>query len=65
MGRDGTYGSSMIKELNGTIYVQDEASCVVYGMPRSVVEAKMSDKTVLLNEMADAIAEWVKMMGRN
>jgi two-component system chemotaxis response regulator CheB len=65
MGRDGTYGSSMIKELNGTVYVQDEASCVVYGMPRSVLEAKMSDKTVILTEMAEAIIEWVKNMGRS
>ncbi len=64
MGRDGTYGSSMIKELGGTIYVQDEASCVVYGMPRSVVEANMSDKTVLLNEMANSITSWVKNSGQ-
>jgi two-component system chemotaxis response regulator CheB len=34
---------------------ESEASCVVYGMPRSIVEAGLSDGEVMLDRMADAL----------
>lgn len=39
MGRDGASGATTIASCGGPIYVQDEASSVVWGMPGSVVES--------------------------
>lgn len=59
MGNDGLAGSTHIKETGGRIVTEAEASCIVYGMPRAVVEASLSDRVVTLNEMASAIMEMV------
>lgn len=55
MGNDGKQGAAWIKSQGGTIFTEAESSCVVYGMPRSVVEAGLSDRTVTLDNMALAI----------
>jgi len=57
MGSDGREGSAWIKAKGGRILTEAEASCVVYGMPRSVVEAGLSDSSVAIEEMAAAILE--------
>jgi two-component system, chemotaxis family, protein-glutamate methylesterase/glutaminase len=57
MGADGRAGSSWIKAKGGRILTEAESSCVVYGMPRSVVEAGLSDACVPLERMAEAIME--------
>jgi len=57
MGSDGREGSAWIKAKGGRILTEAEESCVVYGMPRSVVEAGLSDQSVELDRMADAILE--------
>jgi two-component system chemotaxis response regulator CheB len=57
MGSDGKHGAAMIKARGGCIYTESEESCVVYGMPASVVEAGLSDKAVPLDRMAAAISE--------
>ena len=57
MGSDGRDGSAWIKARGGCILTEAEESCVVYGMPRSVVEAGLSDAIVPLNRMARAIME--------
>jgi two-component system chemotaxis response regulator CheB len=59
MGSDGREGSAWIKAKGGTILTESEETCVVYGMPRSVVEAGLSDRSVELGGMADAILERV------
>jgi two-component system chemotaxis response regulator CheB len=59
MGSDGREGAAWIKAKGGTILTEAEESCVVYGMPRSVVEAGLSDRSVELGGMADAILERV------
>ena len=43
MGTDGREGAAWIKARGGRILTEAEESCVVYGMPRSVVEAGLSD----------------------
>ena len=58
MGSDGTKGAASIKAAGGRMLAQDEASCIVYGMPRSVAESGYADKVVSLHDMA---AEIVKM----
>lgn len=57
MGDDGREGSAWIKAQGGTILTEDEKSCIIYGMPRSVVEAGLSDRAVTLEGMAQAIIE--------
>jgi two-component system chemotaxis response regulator CheB len=57
MGADGREGAAWIKAVGGSILTESEESCVVYGMPRSVVEAGLSDASVKLDRMAQAILE--------
>jgi two-component system chemotaxis response regulator CheB len=55
MGRDGADGMKAIKAAGGTTLVQDEQSCVIYGMPRVCVESGVADKIVPLDNLADAV----------
>ncbi len=55
MGDDGKQGAAWIKAQGGTILTESEKSCVIYGMPRSVVEAGLSDAAVPLESMAQEI----------
>ena len=55
MGSDGREGAAWIKASGGRVLTEAEGTCVVYGMPRSVVEAGLSDASIPLEEMADAI----------
>jgi two-component system, chemotaxis family, protein-glutamate methylesterase/glutaminase len=55
MGSDGREGAAWIKAKGGTVLTEAESSCVVYGMPRSVVEAGLSDGAVPVDGMADAV----------
>ena len=57
MGSDGRDGAAWIKARGGRILTEAEESCVVYGMPRSVVEAGLSDASVPLERIAQAILE--------
>ena len=57
MGADGTEGAAAIKANGGIIFTEAEETCIVYGMPRSVVEAKLSDKVSPLEKMVDSILE--------
>jgi two-component system chemotaxis response regulator CheB len=57
MGSDGRQGAAWIKAQGGRVLTEAEESCVVYGMPRSVVEAGLSDASVTLENMASAIVE--------
>lgn len=57
MGYDGREGAAWIKAQGGTVLTEAEESCVIYGMPRSVVEAGLSDGAIPLNQMARAITE--------
>ncbi|HEX8634257.1 MAG TPA: chemotaxis response regulator protein-glutamate methylesterase [Pyrinomonadaceae bacterium] len=59
MGSDGRAGAAWIKAQGGLVYTEDEETCVVYGMPSSVVEAGLSDRSVRLDQMAQAIREAV------
>lgn len=61
MGSDGTDGVAELKKRCQCYCItQSEASCVVYGMPRSVVEAGLSDETADISMMAGRIQEIVR-----
>ncbi len=55
MGNDGLKGMISLKKTGGRIFAQDEESCVVYGMPKAVVDAGIADKVLSLEEMAGEI----------
>ncbi len=59
MGSDGLAGSAQIQARGGHIITEAESSCVVYGMPRAVVEAGISDRVATLGELASCISEMV------
>ena len=56
MGSDGTKGILSLKEKI-PVYVisQDAASCVVYGMPKAIVDAGVADEVVPLDKVAQSI----------
>lgn len=55
MGSDGTEGMKVLKRKGGISIAQNEASCVVYGMPKSVVDAGLADEVVDIDRLAEAI----------
>ena len=59
MGNDGEKGMRAIKSSGGRTLAQDEATCVVYGMSRAVVEAGLADKVVPIEEVAGVIVNAV------
>jgi two-component system chemotaxis response regulator CheB len=59
MGSDGKQGAAWIKSQGGLVFAEAEESCIVYGMPWSVVDAGLSDKIVPLDRMAQSILEVV------
>ena len=56
MGNDGVVGGRAIHQRGGRILTESESSCVVYGMPRAVVEAGLSSAEAPIELMAALIA---------
>lgn len=61
MGSDGTIGLRLLKRQGCHIIAQDEASCVVYGMPRSAVEAGVVDEILTLEKIVPRIVDVVRL----
>jgi len=57
MGSDGTEGSRLIKAKGGKVWAQDEASCVVYGMPMSVTKAGLTDLQLPIEQFSSALVK--------
>jgi two-component system chemotaxis response regulator CheB len=57
MGKDGLAGARDVKRLGGRILVEDESTCTVYGMPRSISEAHLADVELPLDALAATIVE--------
>ena len=55
MGTDGTHGAADIVAAGGSVIAQDEATSVVWGMPRSVAQAGLCSAVLPLNEIAPRI----------
>ncbi|THB72560.1 MAG: chemotaxis response regulator protein-glutamate methylesterase [Desulfobulbaceae bacterium] len=60
MGSDGTKGLEVLKNKGAIVIAQNEATCVVYGMPKAPIEQGLADKIVPLNKIADEIVKTVK-----
>jgi len=55
MGDDGVEGAAWVKAQGGSVLTESEQTCVIYGMPRSVNEAGLSDASIPLDAMAHAL----------
>lgn len=59
MGSDGCQGARLLKEVDSAIWSQDEASCVIYGMPMAVARAGLSDRVLSLKDIGARLAREV------
>jgi two-component system chemotaxis response regulator CheB len=59
MGDDGLTGARAVKSAGGRLLAEDESTCVVWGMPRAVTAAGLTDAVMPLEAMPLAIAEAV------
>jgi len=57
MGNDGLDGIRAIKSKNGKVIAQEEQSCVVYGMPKAVVDEGLADKILAVEEIPGEIVQ--------
>ena len=55
MGSDGTLGLKLLKRHGCFVIAQDEASCVVYGMPKAAFDAGVVDEVLPLDAIAGRI----------
>ncbi len=60
MGEDGAAGLRLLKRSGSQVIAQDEASCVVFGMPKAAIESGAVDVVVPLNEIAGRITKAVR-----
>ncbi len=56
MGNDGLRGAREVRNHGGRILTEAEQTCTVYGMPRAIAEAQLSDEVLPLGQLAHAIA---------
>lgn len=55
MGADGRKACGILHGLGATIIAQNEESCVIYGMPKAVVDAGFADYVLPIEEIGDSI----------
>jgi two-component system chemotaxis response regulator CheB len=60
MGNDGTLGLRLLKRHGCYVIAQDEASCVVFGMPKAAIEAGVVDSVLPIGAIADRIVASVR-----
>lgn len=63
MGHDGVRGCELVRAVGATVIAQDEASSIVYGMPRAVATAGLVDEVVPLDRVADALVRHAQRPG--
>lgn len=60
MGSDGTKGLQVLKQKGARIIAQNEATCVVFGMPKAPIETGLADIVAPLNKIAEEIIKSVR-----
>jgi len=63
MGKDGALGMLAMKEAGAYNIAQDEASCVVFGMPREAIAAGATDEIVPIRDMTQAVMRRLHSLG--
>ncbi len=59
MGADGKDGSALLKRHGSAIWAQDKESCVIYGMPMSVINADLADEVLNLDQISRKLVDEV------
>ncbi|MGC1413798.1 MAG: chemotaxis-specific protein-glutamate methyltransferase CheB [Candidatus Acidiferrum sp.] len=59
MGNDGAIGAKAIKAAGGLVLAQDEATCVIFGMPAEAIKAKAVDQVLGIDDIYPAIEKRV------
>jgi two-component system chemotaxis response regulator CheB len=59
MGNDGTVGAKAIKAAGGLVLAQDEATCVIFGMPAEAIKANAVDQVLGIDDIYPAIEKRV------
>ena len=57
MGADGCEGARLLKRNGASVWAQDEASSVIYGMPMAVAKANLTDEILPLAQIGPRLAE--------
>jgi two-component system chemotaxis response regulator CheB len=57
MGADGREGARLLKQSGSHVWAQDEASCVIYGMPMAIVKADLADAIYSLDDIGRHLVE--------
>lgn len=60
MGADGREGARALKQGGSSVWAQNEATCVVYGMPAAVVDAGLADQVLPLQDIGTALTQRVQ-----
>ena len=60
MGADGAHAMRSMRDAGSWNLVQDEASCVVFGMPREAIAHGAADEVLPLNQIAPRLMEWLR-----
>lgn len=64
MGKDGARGMLEMKNAGATTIAQDEASCVVFGMPKAAIDLGAADKVLPLTNVPNFLVQRFKQKGR-
>ncbi|MGN1394152.1 MAG: chemotaxis response regulator protein-glutamate methylesterase [Succinivibrionaceae bacterium] len=59
MGNDGAKGAKLLRQKGSTVWAQDRETCLIYGMPKAVVEAGLAQKILPLEAFGDSIVKEV------
>lgn len=60
MGCDGAAGMKKIKGAGGYVIAESNETCVVYGMPKAVVDSGIADEILPVQQVAGAIVKAVR-----
>ncbi|MEM3698283.1 MAG: chemotaxis protein CheB, partial [Archaeoglobaceae archaeon] len=63
MGEDGAKGMKKIHDLGGKVIACSEDTCVVFGMPKAVIDLGVADSVKPLFEIAEEIARFLEVIG--
>jgi chemotaxis response regulator CheB len=59
MGRDGAQGLKKLRQAGWHTIAQDEATCVVYGMPKAAAQLGAAARVLALPDIADEVTSFV------
>ncbi|WP_279384495.1 chemotaxis protein CheB [Geotalea toluenoxydans] len=55
MGRDGATGAKAVKDAGGKVFIESEKTCIVFGMPKAVMDTVNIDGEILLDKVAETM----------